>query len=364
MAELGRTPVIDADAHVIESERTWDYLEPAEAKYRPQIIESTTDPNTRYWLINGKIAGLRTAATSDAAFQRTSERSLRNVAASAAARKMEDIDLRLAHMSELGIDIEVLHHSLWIEQVTNRPDIEVALCRSWNRWLADIWREGKGRLRWTCVLPTLDLEAAKEELRFAKANGCVGICMQPYIGDLMMLDPYYYPLYALAEELDLPIIIHIANGNPDFVDIVRTRYQRSAGFSAFRMPTVLSCFELLQSEVPATFPRLRWGFVETSAQWVPWLLHEVARRSGAKFTPTENPFVEKNIYVTVQTDDDHDYLIKKIGEDRLVIGTDYGHADTSSELDAIGIFRRGDLLEEQKQKILATNPARLYAITN
>ena len=30
-------PVIDADAHVLETERTWDYLEPSEEKYRPQI---------------------------------------------------------------------------------------------------------------------------------------------------------------------------------------------------------------------------------------------------------------------------------------------------------------------------------------
>jgi len=30
MATQTRLPVIDADAHVIETERTWDYLEPSE----------------------------------------------------------------------------------------------------------------------------------------------------------------------------------------------------------------------------------------------------------------------------------------------------------------------------------------------
>ena len=37
-----RTPlqVIDADAHVIETERTWDYLEPAEQQFRPLLVAS------------------------------------------------------------------------------------------------------------------------------------------------------------------------------------------------------------------------------------------------------------------------------------------------------------------------------------
>jgi len=29
--------VVDADAHVLETERTWDYLEPSEQKYRPLL---------------------------------------------------------------------------------------------------------------------------------------------------------------------------------------------------------------------------------------------------------------------------------------------------------------------------------------
>ena len=31
-------PIIDADAHVIETERTWDYLDPSEQKFRPRAL--------------------------------------------------------------------------------------------------------------------------------------------------------------------------------------------------------------------------------------------------------------------------------------------------------------------------------------
>src|SRR4030095_11417106 len=32
-----KTDVIDADAHVVENERVWDYLEAGEEKYRPDV---------------------------------------------------------------------------------------------------------------------------------------------------------------------------------------------------------------------------------------------------------------------------------------------------------------------------------------
>ena len=44
MATQTRLPVIDADAHVIETERTWDYLEPSEKRFRPLLYASSQDP--------------------------------------------------------------------------------------------------------------------------------------------------------------------------------------------------------------------------------------------------------------------------------------------------------------------------------
>ena len=37
-------PIIDADAHVIETERTWDYLEPSDRKFRPRLYSTPDDP--------------------------------------------------------------------------------------------------------------------------------------------------------------------------------------------------------------------------------------------------------------------------------------------------------------------------------
>ena len=44
MSSHDKVEVIDADAHVIETERTWDYLEPSEEKFRPVLFTSPQSP--------------------------------------------------------------------------------------------------------------------------------------------------------------------------------------------------------------------------------------------------------------------------------------------------------------------------------
>jgi predicted TIM-barrel fold metal-dependent hydrolase len=95
---------------------------------------------------------------------------------------------------------------------------------------------------------------------------------------------------------------------------------------------------------------------------VPWVVNEAVRRSGTKGFP-KNPCKEFNIYITAQTDDDFPYVLKYAGEDNIVIGTDYGHTDASSEVDAIEVFRKNDTIgEEVKKKILDDNPRTLYGV--
>ena len=192
MATQTKLQVIDADAHVIETERTWDYMEPSEQKFRPQLLSSPNDPTRQYWVIEDKIRGFRFPTLTEQQLRDMSQRSGRDVETPQAARELDDVGLRLKHMDELGIDIQVLHNTLWIEQVAQRPDVEAAICRSWNRWLGDVWQQGGGRLLWSCVLPTLMLDEAQVQMRTAKEHGAVAVCMRPLEGDRSMLDPYFY----------------------------------------------------------------------------------------------------------------------------------------------------------------------------
>ena len=48
-------PVIDSDAHVVETEQTWDYMDPGDEKYRPTIVDSPNGDGVKYWKIDGEI---------------------------------------------------------------------------------------------------------------------------------------------------------------------------------------------------------------------------------------------------------------------------------------------------------------------
>ena len=252
-------PIIDADAHVIETERTWDYLEPSDRKFRPRLYSTPEDPTRQYWVIDDKIAGFRFLTLTERELHEFAERAGRNFETPQAAREFDDVDLRLKHMDELGIDVQVLHNTFWIERITTRPDAEVALCRSWNRWLADISQKSHGRLFYSCVVPAMNIDEAIAEVKFARDNGAAAVCMRPLEGDRHLSDPYFYPLYQAASDLDLSIAVHIANGNPENADLYR---QAPAGrFAQFRVPTVTACFDVIMSELPKVFPKLRWGFI-------------------------------------------------------------------------------------------------------
>lgn len=355
-------PIIDADAHVIETERTWDYLEPSARKYRPRLFSTSEDATRQYWVIDDKIAGFRFPTLSERELHDFAERAGRNFETPQAARQLDDVDVRLKHMDELGIDVQVLHNTFWIERITTRPEAEVALCRSWNRWLAAISKKSNGRLFYSCVVPAMSIDDAIEEIKFAKENGAAAVCMRPLEGERHLSDPYFYPLYEVASDLDLAIAVHIANGNPENADLYRLA--PAGRFAQFRVPTVTACFDVIMSELHERFPKLRWGFIEASAQWVPWIHREAAirYRVGGRVFP-KNVFEEYNIFVTCQNNDDVPYIIRYAGEDRLVIGTDYGHTDPSSAVTALNEFQRMEGIDAGvKEKILSHNAKALYGL--
>ena len=51
------------------------------------------------------------------------------------------------------------------------------------------------------------------------------------------------------------------------------------------------------------------------------------------------------------------------GEDRIVIGSDYGHADTSSQLEALRVLQGNEAVSpEARRKIVDDNAQALYGI--
>jgi len=335
-------PTIDADAHVIESERTWDYIE--DDKVKPFLI-TPGGRRPQNWLIDGRV------------FNRgvNVDRGLTE-----GIREMRDIDGRLEHMDELNIDVQVLYPSLFLRPLTDKPEVEIAICRSYNQWLIDICNRGKGRLRWIAVVPMIDMASTVAEVRFAKANGACGIFSRGLIDDKRLSHPFFFPLYEAAELADLPVCVHASTGNFDWVKL----FEGENGFARFKVPVLSAFHSIVHDGIPQKFPKLRCGFIEVRAQWIPYMCVELARRFERDNIHREKNIIRDNrIYVTCQTDDDLPYILKYSGEDNIVIGSDYGHADTSAEIAALRKLKeKGDVEPRIIDKILYDNAKALYGL--
>jgi hypothetical protein len=340
--------VIDADAHVLETERTWDYMPETERALRPRIVPTPNDPNSggESWLIDGTYIG-----------------KARNVGldTSKESREMADIRARLKHMDELQVDVQVLYPTVFLRPFTRRPEVELAVTRSYNRWLVDIWRQAPERLRWVAVLPLLTMETALEEARFAKQSGACGLFMRGLEGEKRLSDSYFFPLYEEAGRLDLPICVHSATGS----FAVHDYFLDECGFNKFKLAVVGSFHSLIFNQVPEKFPKTKFAFIEVSSQWVPYAIHDFARRFERRGETVDKTQVlrQNRIYVACQTDDDLPYVLRYAGEDHLVIGTDYGHNDTSSEILALRKLREdGTVPARIVNKILDDNARTLYGL--
>lgn len=337
---------IDSDAHVIETESTWDFMTESEAQFRPQIVGAVNPGGaaTTYWLIDGRLHA-RTNVGKETP---------------RGAREMSDIEKRLAHMDELGVDIQVLYPTLFLTPLSHRAEIQVAVYRSYNRWLAEIWKKAPDRLRWAAAVPLLSLEQSFAEMRFGKENGACGVFVCGLEVDRRLSDAYFFPLYEEAVRLDLPICVHSGNGSFAVHDF----FAGDSGFCKFKLAVVGAFQTVIFDRIPERFPKLKFAFIEVGAQWVPYVACDLKRRFRRRGRPMpENLLRDNRIYVACETTDDLGYIVSYAGEDNLVIGSDYGHADTSAEIEALRRVREeGKLGQAVVDKMLDDNPRALYGL--
>jgi predicted TIM-barrel fold metal-dependent hydrolase len=360
--------IIDADTHIDETEDTWEYMEGEDQRYKPTTASPANPdprlPPARYWVIDGKR-------------QVRFIRSDKDSGTTVETRELLDVKARLKHMDELGIDIQVIYPTLFLMEATEKPEVNSALRRSYNRWLADRCAQSGGRLRWVCMPPLQNMENAIAEMRRAKDHGACGALKK---GDREAgkypADPYFEPFYAEAERLDLPVCIHTGSGMPDFSP---AREFSHGQFMRTKAAAINGVLGLILHKVPAKFPKLRFGCIEAGSMWTPFVAYDLRRQqlrqqgresAGVLGVPkielAENVFKENRVYITCQVDEDLPYILKCVGEDQLMVGSDYTHRDPSMELG----FRKelqaradkGDLSQATVRKILYDNPKAFYGL--
>ena len=266
-------------------------------------------------------------------------------------------------MDRLGFDVQVIYPTLFLIYLTDDVALEVALCRAYNRWLAEACAKGKERLRWVVIPPLRSIEESIKEIRWGKNRGAAGVFFRGIEGNLTLDNPYFFPVYQEASNLDLPICIHQGSGSPTFINFFNLERNRQWSHSA-----VLPLFafnDIVNNKIPELFPRLKFGFIEAYASWVPYLLHSFKRqfRGEWKYSSSADLFRDYRIYVACETEENLPALADCIGEDNLLIGSDYGHNDPFEQRNFLPTLRsQNGIPSRVVEKMVRDNPCTFYGI--
>jgi predicted TIM-barrel fold metal-dependent hydrolase len=88
--------------------------------------------------------------------------------------------------------------------------------------------------------------------------------------------------------------------------------------------------------------------------------------AGPKTILASNVFKENRVYITCQVDEDLPYILKYVGEDNIIVGSDYTHRDPSMELEFRALLQQradeGEIPKSAVQKILHDNPKAFYGL--
>jgi len=377
--------VLDADGHIFEPEAMFANLEPEFHLRRPVPVSLPLDTDAgdsnRVWLIEGKVAPRVSGrgTTFPGSFPGSPAAETRR--ATVGSQTLEDVESRLQGMGEFGIQEQVIFPTLFLESIAEDVRLEGALYRAYNDYLSAACAKSHGRLKWTACVPWRDPEAAVAEVRRASDLGAAGIFTMGVIFDHQLDDPLFYPVYEAASELDLPVCVHLGWGSPGATQL----FHSNAFFCGATIPVIWGFTFVMTSGLLGRFPKLRIGFIETGAQWVPYVINQVRRhyqpptviregrprarlpRAGGIdrnfYRDPAEWFRDGRAFVTFESEEDLPHLLQHLGEDGLMMSSDYPHGDPSADelfLDKLNL--RQDIPDRVKEKLVGGNAARFYRV--
>lgn len=415
-------PIFDGDSHVVEPRELWEkYLEREYRTLGKSALWREEGKLGSYLKVNGKVfrdtmnsniprhAIWRPGMTWDAVGQLDPNR--RHPAAEGAS----DPAARLRDMDEMGVDVAMLYPTWFAEgfHLVEDPDIAYALARAYNDWIADFCNDAPDRLFAAAMLPLQNMDYTIEELhRVAKTRCFRGAFIRPmFIEGRYFTHPYYDPLWAELERLNLTAAVHPTAGlwNPEwtshgpFFEKIKGRLNQysgimSAGGGPFAGggPTEAFSFNaspplghpiaqvlapwldnhmfvaaaLIGFTVMQRYPSMKVVVAHGKASWMEEVLEkmEASTRTIPLLhcypvrTDTEEMWEEGKVMLGF---DAEERLLRKIPEDfaaKVVWGSRYPHHDTTTAWDAIATLRDSNVAESTIARMMGANAADQFDI--
>jgi len=276
----------------------------------------------------------------------------------------------LADMDVEGIDTSVLYPTLGLNlSMIREADYAAALARAYNNWVHDYCQAAPERLKAVAILPLIDLPASVRELEHAANElGVVGVMIHTETSRHNVGDESYWPLYAAAQRLNVPVGFHAhGSGSPDTY-----RWRNFLGVHTWsHVPEqMITAASVTYGGILEKFPDLRVGFLEAGCGWVPfWMEHldeEWEKRQFDAPLCVDRPsayLASGRCWFSCEPEEKTiSYVAQWIGEDQIIFASDYPHWDGNWPHMVDTLLERDDLSATLKRKILSDNTLRFYGM--
>ena len=253
--------------------------------------------------------------------------------------------------------------------------------RAHNRWLVDFCAEQPERRKGIGQIFINDIDDAIDDVRWIKDHGLTGGVLLPNVPPdvdwvKQLNHPDYDRLWAVCQELDVPINVHGGTGTPAYEPLPSSALMMIAEVPYFsRRPLIY----MLLSGAFERFPGLKFVLTEQGCAWLPELVQyldghlESIRANGAigelRFKPEHilpknaSDYVRQNCWfgLSFPLKADLDAAVATVGIDHVMWGSDYPHDEATSPYSTIAlrqVFHDWDPADVRK--VLTENPAELY----
>jgi predicted TIM-barrel fold metal-dependent hydrolase len=331
--------VIDSDGHILEPLSLWaDYMDPALRDRAPRLQR---DSHGRERLLIGEkmLGGERGMAALGAVGRRDGTVVVDDARQYADGRKGGfDPHARIPDMDLDGIDAAYLYPSIGLfAGSVEDPQLSAAICRAYNRWLAEYCAPYPDRLFGIAMLPMQHVDMAIEEMRFARQElGMPGVFLRPNpYNNKMVHDPSYDRFWSAVEDFDVAVGFH-EGGSSGMPQVGLDRFETNGArhIVTHTMEMMMACLSMIWGGVCDRHPKLRVGFLESGGGWiVPWLermdrhyVDQGFNDSGLSMKPSE--IFQRNCWISFEpVEGSLRVLADYIGPHKILWATDYPHPD-------------------------------------
>ena len=355
--------IVSSDSHVIEPPEMWrEYIDPKMRDRAPRIEHAKDDD--LYW-IDGLVA-LPVRTLSTAGIHSSVTKTYRRWTDPRHKGGWVPEERRKDQIKD-GIDAEVLYATICMKfYALDDAEYRHALFTAYNRWIADFCKTDPQRYLGIAVLATENIEAAVKDLHKAKAMGLSGGALGLTPPNLTYASPEFDPLWAAAQELQMPLSLHNFTQGKSILG--RSRFEM---YPSAVVDVQLFISSLIFGDVFERFPKLRIVSVENDIGWVANYIQRMEQVYGRYSILNDKTF--KSGRTPGQVFRDHIFLtftrdmagIKTYelfgGVNNIMWASDYPHGDSSwpkSNEEIAHQFR--DVPAAHQARILKDNVLDLY----